>query len=273
MTTLAEPTLAEPTLVRDLRAKVPAVTALFWITKILTTALGESASDYLVNTIDPHLAVIAGLVVFVVAVVAQIRARRYRPWLYWATVAAVALFGTMAADVVHTLGVPYGASVAFYVACLAGCFVAWRRVEGGLSIHSITTTRRELFYWSVVLSTFALGTAAGDLTAHTFHLGYLASGVLFGVVFAVPMLLGRAGRLGEVAAFWAAYVLTRPFGASFADWLGKEPNLGGIGWGDLPVSVGLLGLIVACVAVIARREPDGALAGSVRGADVRIPTA
>ncbi|SDB92983.1 Uncharacterized membrane-anchored protein [Raineyella antarctica] len=265
--------LAEPTPVRTLRAKVPAITALFWITKILTTALGESASDYLVNAIDPYLAVIAGFALFVLAIVAQLRARCYRSWLYWATVGAVALFGTMAADVVHTLGVPYGASVAFYAACLGGLFVAWRRVEGCLDIHSITTTRREVFYWGVVLSTFALGTAAGDLTAHTFHLGFLASGVLFGVVFAVPMLLGRAGRLGKVAAFWAAYVFTRPFGASFADWLGKEPKLGGIGWGDLPVSAVLLVLILACVALIARREPEGAVAGDIRVADLQGATA
>lgn len=266
-------TLAQPNLVRTLRAKVPAVTALFWITKILTTALGESASDYLVNAINPYVAVLIGFLVFVVAIVAQMRARRYRPWLYWATVAAVALFGTMAADVVHVLGVPYLASVAFYAACLAGFFVAWRRVEGCLAIHSITTTRRELFYWAVVLSTFALGTAAGDLTAYTFHLGFLTSGVLFAVVFAVPMLLGRAGRLGEVAAFWTAYVFTRPFGASFADWFGKEPRAGGIGLGDLPTSTALLVLILVCVALLARRQPEGAVAGTVRLPDEVGPTA
>lgn len=234
-----------------LAAKVPEITVLFWLIKILTTGTGEAASDYLAS-VSLALAGAVGLLGFLVAMALQLRARRYVPAVYWFAVLMVAVFGTMAADALHVvLGVPYPASTAFYAVALAAVFVLWRRTEGTLSIHSITTTRREVWYWLTVLLTFALGTAAGDLTAFVLHLGYLGSAVLFAVVIAVPAVAwGRFG-LNAVAAFWTAYVITRPLGASVADWLGKPVRLGGLGWGDGAVSGLATVLIAALVGYVA----------------------
>ncbi len=244
--------------------KVPEITALFWIVKLLTTAMGESTSDYLVYHINPYVAVVLGGVGLVAALILQLLVRRYVPWIYWLAVTMVAIFGTMAADVVHiVLGVPYLYSTVFFAICLVVIFTAWHRSEKTLSIHSIYTPRRELFYWATVMATFALGTATGDMTADTLGLGYLASGILFAVLFALPgpayWLLGA----NEVAAFWFAYVMTRPFGASFADWLGK-PILGGLGLGDTKVALVLTILIVGFVGYISvnRRDPRERAAGT-----------
>jgi uncharacterized membrane-anchored protein len=230
-------------------SKVPEITALFWVTKLLTTAMGESTSDFLVSRINSVVAVLLGGVVLVGALVLQFRAPRYVPWTYWFTVLMVAIVGTMAADVLHIrFHVPYAVSTAVFAVVLAVVFVAWSRVEGTLSIHTITTPRRELFYWATVMATFALGTAAGDLTATTLGLGYLTSAVLFAGLLAVPALGYRRVHLNSILAFWAAYVLTRPLGASLADWLGKPPAVSGIGWGDGVASLVFGVLIVGCVA-------------------------
>jgi uncharacterized membrane-anchored protein len=231
-------------------AKVPEITALFWVIKVLTTGMGESTSDYLAKT-SLVLAAAVGFLGFVVAMWLQFRTRRYVPVVYWFAVMMVAVFGTMAADALHVvLGVSYVVSTAFYAVALAIVFVLWRHTEGTLSIHSIVTRRRELWYWLTVLLTFALGTAAGDLTAIFLHLGFLASGVLFAVVIAVPAIGWRLG-LNPVAAFWFAYVVTRPLGASFADWLGKPHSFaGGLGFGDGTVSAIGLVLIVALVGYV-----------------------
>lgn len=159
----------------------------------------------------------------------------------------VAVFGTMAADVLHKqFGVPYVASTSFFAICLAVIFAVWQKVEHSLSIHTITSTRREIFYWLTVMATFALGTAAGDWTAYSLGLGYLSSGILFAVIILIPAI-GRRLKLGEVFTFWFAYIITRPLGASFADWVGK-PVPHGLGHGDGTVSLILTILIVACVA-------------------------
>ncbi|MGH7240722.1 MAG: COG4705 family protein [Candidatus Saccharimonadales bacterium] len=227
--------------------KVPEITAVFWLAKLLTTAMGEATSDFLANTISPYLAVAIGFAVFVFALWLQFRAKRYIPWVYWFAVAMVAVFGTMAADVLHKqFGVPYTASTAFFAICLAAVFVVWQKVERSLSIHTITTPRREAFYWLTVVTTFALGTAAGDWTAYSLGLGYLSSGVLFAAVMLVPVV-GRYFKLNEVLTFWFAYIVTRPLGASFADWVGK-PMPHGLGHGDGTVSVALTILITLCVA-------------------------
>jgi uncharacterized membrane-anchored protein len=232
--------------------KVPEITALFWVVKVLTTGIGEAASDYL-GGVGIVLAGAVGFLGFVAALAVQLRARRYVPVVYWSAVLMVAVFGTMAADALHVvLGVPYAVSSAFYAVALAVVFALWRRAEGTLSIHSIDTRRRELWYWLTVLLTFALGTALGDLTAVALHLGFLASGVLFAVVIAVPAAAWRAGA-NPVLTFWAAYVVTRPLGASFADWLGKPPSFaGGLGLGDGAVTaVGFL-CFVGLVAWVQR---------------------
>jgi uncharacterized membrane-anchored protein len=233
--------------------KVPEVTLLFWVTKLLTTAMGESTSDYLVKAINPIVAVGIGTLVLLGVVAFQVGKDRYIPWVYWLAVLMVAIVGTMAADVLHKqFGVAYSISSLFFAAVLTVVFVAWYRVEGTLSIHSITGMRRELFYWAAVMATFALGTAAGDYTAHTLGLGYFASAVLFAVLILVPALGYRYFHMNEVLAFWFAYVLTRPVGASIADWLGKPKNLSGMALGDGPVSIAFGVLIVACVAVMTR---------------------
>jgi uncharacterized membrane-anchored protein len=192
--------------------------------------------------------------------VAQLRARRYVPALYWFAVSMVAVVGTMVADVIHVAGVSYSVTTPFFAVALAVVFTLWYRSEGTLSIHSITTERRELFYWLTVITTFALGTAAGDLTAAQMHLGYLNSGWLFLAAVLVPAFAYWKLRLHPIAAFWAAYVLTRPLGASFADWLGKPPSRTGLDFGDGAVTIVATALIVLVVATLARREESPSVA-------------
>ncbi len=197
----------------------------------------------------------------------QLRAREYRAPTYWFAVLMVAVFGTVAADAVHLgAGLPYAATTPLYGAVVAAIFVAWHRREGTLSIHSIVTARRERFYWAAVLATFALGTAAGDLTAISLKLGYFGSIVLFAAAIAVPWLAWRRGRLDPVLAFWAAYVITRPLGASIADWLGKPQSRSGLGLGDGLVSALGFAVFVALVAYVAIARSDVQQPASV-GAD------
>jgi uncharacterized membrane-anchored protein len=238
-------------------AKVPEITVLFWVIKVLTTGMGESASDFLAG-ISFVLAGGLGVIGFGVAMVLQLRAPRYAATVYWFAVAMVALFGTMAADGLHVvLGIPYVASTTFYAVVVAIIFWRWYRSEGTLSIHSITTTRRELYYWATVLCTFALGTAAGDLTAASMHLGYFWSGVLFTAVIAIPAVGWWRFHLSPILAFWFAYVITRPVGASFADWFGKPASKNhGLGYGDGVVTAVATLVIVALVAYVARSGAD-----------------
>ena len=237
--------------------RVPEITVYFWVIKALSTALGESTSDYLVHAINPVAAVGLGFVFFVAALVLQFSVRRYIAWTYWLAVVMVGVFGTMAADVLHVgFGVPYIASSILYAVVLAAVFVAWGRTERTLSIHSIDTPRREAFYWLAVVATFAMGTALGDLTAITFHLGYLASAFLFAGIIAIPALGFWLLRWNAVFSFWFAYVATRPLGASFADWLGKPHSVGGLGLGDGPVALVLALAIFLLVAFLAVTHRD-----------------
>jgi uncharacterized membrane-anchored protein len=239
---------------RTMTSKVPAVTAAFWVTKVLTTGMGETTSDFFVTTIDPVIAVgVAGLVLVAILVI-QLRMRRYIPWVYWATVVMVSIFGTMAADVVHVqFGVPYLVSTAAFVVALAAIFSWWYASERTLSIHNIHTRRREAFYWATVLATFALGTAAGDLTATTAQLGYLGSGILFAALICVPAIGYRFFGLNATVAFWFAYVVTRPLGASFADRFAVSRDRGGLDLGTGPVSLVLLIAIAGCVSYLSVR--------------------
>lgn len=232
-----------------LLSKVPEVTLAFWIVKLMTTALGEAVSDYLVHNVNPYLAVVGAFVVFGVAMAIQFRTHRYVASAYWFAVTMVAVFGTMAADVLHVeFGVPYIASTVLFAVTLTVVFVLWSRVEGTLSIHSILTRRREAFYWAAVLATFAMGTALGDLAAYTAKLGFLAAGLVFSAVFLVPAIAYRFFGANAIFTFWFAYVVTRPLGASFADWLGKARAAHGLGVGDGPVS-GVLALLIAVFVV------------------------
>jgi uncharacterized membrane-anchored protein len=243
--------------------RVPEITVYFWAIKALSTAMGESTSDYLVHAMAPELAVVLGFVGFVIALAVQFSKRRYVAWAYWLAVVGVGVFGTMAADVLHVgFGVPYVASSVLYGIVLLVVFVSWQRTEKTLSIHSIDTDRREAFYWAAVVATFAMGTAVGDLTAVTLGLGYLASGLLFAAVIAVPAL--GYWRLGwnPILCFWIAYVVTRPLGASFADWMGKPQSAGGLGWGDGTVAVVLTSAIVCLVAYLTVTRRDVQSAGA-----------
>lgn len=249
-------------------SRVPEITAYFWILKFFTTAMGESTSDFLVFHMNPYLAVILGAFAFTFALAVKLWVGRYTAWVYWFTALMVAIFGTMAADVVHVaMGVPYIDSTTFFALMLAAVFIVWYVSEKTLSIHSIFTPRREMFYWAAVFTTFALGTAAGDLTATTFGLGYFSSGILFGVLIAVvaavhqltKATLGpRSPHLARnaVIAYWTAYILTRPFGASFADWLDKPLSVGGLALGTARVSIYLFIPILFLVWFLATGHGD-----------------
>lgn len=238
-------------------SKVPVITVWFWIIKILTTGMGESTSDYLVHNYNPYYVVAATGIAFALVLALQLAVRRYVTWIYWLAVVMVSVFGTMVADVTHIeFGVPYYLSASCYAVVLVVIFAWWYLSERTLSIHSIRTRRRELFYWATVLATFALGTAAGDMTARTLRLGFFSSGVLFAVVIAVPALAHWKLRMNSVFAFWFAYVITRPLGASFADWFGIAHRYGGLAYGYGPVSTTLTAAIIVFVAYLGVTRKD-----------------
>ena len=237
--------------------RVPEVAAAFWIVKALSTAMGESTSDYLVHAMPPVAAVLLGFVGFAIAMAVQFSKRRYVAWAYWFAVVMVGVFGTMAADVLHVgFGVPYIASAGLYAVALVAVFVTWHKSEHTLSIHSIDTLRREAFYWAAVVTTFALGTAVGDVTALSLHLGYLTSLLLFTAVIAIPIVGYWAFRWNAILTFWFAYVVTRPLGASFADWLGKPTSAKGIGVGAGTVSLILTTIIAVLAAYLSITRTD-----------------
>ncbi len=239
------------------RSKVPEITASFWIVKGLTTGMGESTSDFLVHHLAPELAVVLGGIALAIALLVQFSVPRYVAWRYWLAVAMVGVFGTMAADAVHVgAGVPYIVSTLFYAAALTVVFRVWFVSERTLSIHSIVTPRRELFYWATVLATFALGTAAGDLTAVTFGLGYFTSALMFAALMSLPAIGYWRCGLNSIVAFWSAYVLTRPLGASVADWLAVSHARRGLALGTGPVSLVLAALIAGFVVYLTVTRND-----------------
>ena len=236
-------------------ARVPQPPGVVWGVKLLPTRVGEAASDALVRTVGAP-AVPAGVLVTAALVAVAIRSRRYSPVRYWLAALAVAVSGTMVADVVHVvLGVAYATSATVFVLLLAGAFVAWALTERTVSIHSITTGRRAAFYWLVVVLTFAFGTALGDLTATTLLLGYGPSILLFAIAVAIVAVLRVPRLLPVVPAFWTAYVLTRPLGSSIADSLGSAAH-GGLGLGSQHVAiVGVAAflLLLVCISAAAGR--------------------
>jgi len=235
-----------------LLTKVPEIIAFFWLTKVATTAMGETTSDWMNGFLGPAIAIPLMLIALAWTLRRQFRADRYDAWTYWSVVVMVAIFGTSAADALHVgLGIPYLDSTIFYSAVLAIIFVVWHRSEGTLSIHSVRTRRREAFYWATVLATFALGTAAGDMTATSLHLGYFGSIVLFAALIAVPFVAYRRFGMNEVLAFWAAYVLTRPLGATLGDTLTKPIAEGGLNFGRFAAT----GVIVVAMVVLVLLSP------------------
>lgn len=241
---------------RRLAVKVPEITVVFWVLKLLTTGMGEAMSDYAgsVSTTFGAVVITGG---FALAMWLQLRRDAYYAPCYWFAVMMVAVFGTMAADGIHAdAGIPYAISTPAFALVTAGVFALWHRSEGTLSIHSIDTRRRELFYWAAVLGTFALGTAAGDLTASSLSLGFLHSVFLFGGIILIPAIGWWRLGMNAIAAFWFAYVLTRPLGASFADWFSKSHALTGLGLGDGTVSLIAFLIFVPAVAWVARTKID-----------------
>jgi uncharacterized membrane-anchored protein len=238
--------------------KVPVIIAFFWLTKVATTAMGETTSDALNGLpTGPALAIPLMLIGLVWTMRRQFRSDRYEAWTYWSVVVMVAIFGTSAADALHVaFGVPYLEVTILYAVILAAIFYVWYRVEGTLSIHSIRTRRRERFYWATVLATFALGTACGDMTATTLHIGYLGSGFMFLGLILIPFVGHRWFGLNDVVAFWIAYVLTRPLGASFADWMAVEPHRGGLGLGAGGASLILAAVVFLCIRRLATTKID-----------------
>jgi uncharacterized membrane-anchored protein len=240
--------------VRELFTKVPEITVLFWVIKILTTGMGEAASDGLGET-SLVLGGVVGVGGFVLALWLQLRRTDHHAPTYWFCVSMVAVFGTIMADILHVAtSLSYYVTSVFYAVTVGVLFAWWHRSERTLSIHDIDTRRRERFYWATVLATFALGTAVGDLVGLTMHLGFLSAGLLFTAAILVPLAAWSLG-VGATLCFWCAYVLTRPLGASFADWLGKDHDIGGgRGFGDLQVTGVLVVAIVGLVALAHRRR-------------------
>jgi uncharacterized membrane-anchored protein len=233
--------LAEP-----IAAKVPEITFLFWVVKILTTCGGEAVSDYLALGNRATGAFIE-IVLLVIGLVWQFRVRRYVAAAYWFLAYAIAIFGTGVSDGLHLfVGIPYAGTSLLWAVVLGLIFWLWYRSEGTLSIHSITTRRREMYYWAVVFATFALGTALGDFTGTVLGLGYLASGIMFFLIILIPAVAWSRFGLNPIVAFWFAYVVTRPLGASFADYIGRPQSLSGMGFGSGKIAV----IVAIAVAVL-----------------------
>ncbi|MFF1632439.1 hypothetical protein [Leifsonia sp. NPDC058248] len=263
---------ATPT--RRTRNKVPEPTATFWIIKILATTVGETAADFLNSTLNLGLTGTTAVMsaVFVIALVAQFRSGAYRPSLYWLTVVLISVVGTLITDnLTDNLGVSLIVTTSVFAAALALTFVAWFAKERTLSIHQIDTPTREAFYWLAILFTFALGTAAGDLIAEQLNVGYLASAAIFGGAIGVVAFAHFRLKLNGVVAFWIAYVLTRPLGASLGDYLSQPQDAGGLGLGTIATSALFLALIVALVVYLTVRQRRAAVVAEVTGIDLDAP--
>lgn len=235
----------------DWWTKVPRATLAFWVIKIMCTTVGETAADYLAFDTGWGQAATRVLMVnlLAAALLWQLRTRRYTPWIYWLSVVLVSIVGTQITDwFTDGLGVSLYVSTPIFAVLLAGIFFTWARVEHTLSIHDIVTRRRELFYWTAILCTFALGTAAGDLATEALHLGFARGTLAFGAFIAI---IYGAWRLGgnAVATFWIAYILTRPFGAAMGDLLTQPHADGGLGMGTMWTSALFLSVILALVGV------------------------
>ena len=239
--------------------KVPQLTIYFWIIKIMATTVGETVADLLSVKLNLGL-VIASLVVGVLLLIAlgvQLRAHKYMPWIYWVAVVLISVAGTLITDnLVDNFGVPLWVTTVAFAGALIVTFVAWYGVEKSLSVHTIKTTRRELFYWSAILFTFALGTAGGDLLAEGAHLGYTFSALLFAGSIALVTLLYYKFGLNAVVAFWLAYILTRPLGASLGDLMSQPTSNGGLGLGTVMTSAAFLFVILGLVIFMSQRQDN-----------------
>jgi len=242
--------------VAPVAAKVPEIIALFWVVKVLTTAGGEATSDWLAHY-GNFVGGGAEVLLFVIGLILQFGTTHYRAFAYWWLAFSIAIFGTGVADFLHLdVHIPYAGTTAMWALILAIIFLLWYRSEGTLSIHSVHTRTRELFYWATVFATFALGTALGDYTATALNLGFLGSGILFAIAIIIPGIAHWKLRLNAVTAFWISYVLTRPLGASFADYASKPHRLSGINLGNGPTAAVCFAAVTVLVAYLAIVRPD-----------------
>ncbi len=250
-----------PSMSRRLLNKVPEITLYFWIIKILCTTVGETAADFLNSTLGLGLTgttLVMG-VLLLLALLIQFRSRGYVPWIYWLAVVLISVVGTLITDnLTDNFGLPLEAATAIFAVALAATFAAWYASERTLSIHTIHTTRREAFYWLAILFTFALGTAAGDLAAESFDLGYLVSALIFGALIAVVAVAHLRFGLNAVLSFWIAYILTRPLGASLGDYLSQDRDAGGLGLGTVVTSALFLIAILITVVYLTITKKDAA---------------
>lgn len=237
--------------------RVPKVTADFWLIKLMAVTMGETAADYLAVNLGLGLTATSLIMaaMLIGALVLQFGQKRYVPWSYWLAVVLISIVGTLVTDnMVDNFGVSLIATSIGFSVALAATFALWFLSEKTLSIHAIFTTKREAYYWLAILFTFALGTAAGDLVAEQFGLGYLATGVLFGMIIASLTCGYFFLALDPILGFWLAYIFTRPLGASFGDLLSQPAEYGGLALGTIITSALFLGLIVIIVAYMSLRH-------------------
>ncbi|WML56626.1 hypothetical protein [Neobacillus sp. PS2-9] len=251
--------IENPLIVRQMLNKVPQVTIFFWIIKIMATTVGETAADYLTFNLNWGLTAttIVMAVLLIITLFFQFRSNRYVPSIYWLVVVLISVVGTLVTDnLTDNLGVPLLTSTIVFTILLVGTFIFWFASERTLSIHSIFTTKREAFYWLTILFTFALGTAAGDLLSEDMNLGYLKSGIIFVAMIALVTIAYYLFKLNGVLAFWIAYILTRPFGASLGDFLSQSRHNGGLGLGTTGTSVIFLVIILCLVIYLTKTRID-----------------
>lgn len=235
--------------------KVPEVTLAFWVIKIMSTTVGETGADYLAVHVGLGTAITGGIMaaLLLAALLLQLRSRQYVPWIYWLTVVLVSVVGTQITDALTDgFGVSLYVSTTIFALMLAATFAIWYSSERTLSIHTIVTARRELFYWTAILFTFALGTAAGDLATEALGLGFDVGVLVFAGLIAAVYAAYRLGA-GAVLTFWLAYILTRPLGASLGDLLSQSRTYGGLGLGTVATSIAFLAVIVALVTMLSLR--------------------
>jgi len=244
---------------RELLNKVPEVTLWFWLIKVMATTVGETAADLLSVRLNMGLTVTSLIMtaVFIIALVVQVRARAYVPSFYWFTVVAISVVGTLISDnLVDGLGISLVTTSIAFAIILAIVFVAWYRSEGTLSIHSIFTTKRELYYWAAILFTFAMGTSVGDLLAEKLNLGYGQAAIVFAAMIATVAFLHYVAKMDAILSFWIAYILTRPLGASMGDLFAKPVIAGGFGLGTVTTSLIFLGAILLLVVYLTVSKAD-----------------
>ncbi len=244
---------------RELLNKVPQITLYFWVIKILCTTVGETAADLLNVNFNLGLTltsiIMAALLVFVL--VFQFRSIKYVPAIYWLAVVLISIVGTLITDnLTDNLNVPLPLTTVVFAVALAITFIVWYMSERTLSVHEINTNKREAFYWLAILFTFALGTAAGDLVAESLNLGYALSSGIFAAAILLDWAAFKFLKLKPIPAFWIAYILTCPLGASIGDYLSQAPADGGLGLGTVMTSVIFLVAILGTVIYLSRTKKD-----------------